>query len=876
MNTKKMAIIFGAMLHDIGKFMQRAEIEKIFPQIKSYYDDFCPTPTSYLHAAHSAFFVEKFLPENTFNKEVKQILYDACRHHRITTAPDIFQQSDRISSGMDRSEMKADMGSYKQIPLYPIFDCIELSYSIFDTHGNFQPRWYYPLSKLTISKDIFPKHMLEKKEEGTLVADYEELWKSFIAELDDINRVSDDLNMYFTELFYLLHKYTWCIPSATNVLPDISLFDHLKTTAAIAACLYDVDQSKSPDGREFILFGADLSGIQSFIFRIAVAQGIGGISKRLRGRSFYIMMLMEVLSRYIIHKLDLTLANINFCGGGNFELLLPHTKEVIEFLKAFELDVNHWLLERFQGQIGLISDYVILSKNDLTDQFSKYKDQLQDAIAQKKRRKFKEFFGFQMIKDDSTGSPIRICPSCQLSVLEKHVDSICSDCQNHKTVGAALPETRVLVFSSENSEQMQTNALAAFSYGKFGTVYLCDALPPKDQNFGHGYFESVKVDQSYSNGKGFYFLSNVLPVARKTMILETEIDPDGETQEEKTGYVQKGQTLSFQTLADMATGDSRIGILKMDVDNLGLIFSIGLEPAKSDQQISSTFRSISRISAVSRELSYFFNGIVNFVCDQITDKWRQESDWKEKFNVSGIFYVVFSGGDDLVIIGPWDWIIELAFQIRQMFKNFTCHNPNLTISAGIFICKPKYPISLAVKKAEEALKRSKEKGKNRITVFDDTVVWDIEDKHLSRVFDPSVQDRYISFEENEVCKETLFKSGVPDLSTEPSLVFSQLLQFEQVLSRLYKAEKIPRRFVHQLIEGKKKYFPVLYNSTMEREEEYHNKMILPYLFYIMRRNLDPETFQELQKEMIIRGEAQSLIRQIKIPTTIFLMKTRQK
>ena len=43
-----------------------------------------------------------------------------------------------------------------------------------------------------------------------------------------------------TQLYYLLEKYLWCVPAqTTNYIPDISLFDHAKTTAAIALCLYD-------------------------------------------------------------------------------------------------------------------------------------------------------------------------------------------------------------------------------------------------------------------------------------------------------------------------------------------------------------------------------------------------------------------------------------------------------------------------------------------------------------------------------------------------------------------------------------------------------------------------------------------------------------
>ncbi len=78
------------------------------------------------------------------------------------------------------------------------------------------------------------------------------LWKEFIKEIQDLGRIKD-IGFYFKELFWLLEKYTWCIPSATNVFPDISLFDHAKTTAAIASVQYLVSKEEKIGEPDFIL-----------------------------------------------------------------------------------------------------------------------------------------------------------------------------------------------------------------------------------------------------------------------------------------------------------------------------------------------------------------------------------------------------------------------------------------------------------------------------------------------------------------------------------------------------------------------------------------------------------------------------------------------
>ena len=98
-------------------------------------------------------------------------------------------------------------------------------------------------------------------------------------------------------LLSLLEATTAGFPSSTNLgeSNDISLYDHLKTTAAIGSCIseYLIESGESDykkrlfdngqtfrDEPAFLLYTADLSGIQSFIYTIADR----GALKWLRGR----------------------------------------------------------------------------------------------------------------------------------------------------------------------------------------------------------------------------------------------------------------------------------------------------------------------------------------------------------------------------------------------------------------------------------------------------------------------------------------------------------------------------------------------------------------------------------------------------------------
>jgi CRISPR-associated protein Csm1 len=108
-------------------------------------------------------------------------------------------------------------------------------------------------------------------------------------------------------------------------------------------------------------------------------------------------------------------------------------------------------------------------------------------------------------------------------------------------------------------------------------------------------------------------------------------------------------------------------------------------------------------------LNYFFTG---WLTDEI----------KKNYNMT---YTVYAGGDDLLLIAPWEDALNLAYKIGTKFKSYVGENPNITISMGINFMRPNSPVGLATKKAEENLEKSKEiREKNRLTVFGTTVNWD--------------------------------------------------------------------------------------------------------------------------------------------------------
>ena len=80
--------------------------------------------------------------------------------------------------------------------------------------------------------------------------------------------------------------------------------------------------------------------------------------------------------------------------------------------------------------------------------------------------------------------------------------------------------------------------------------------------------------------------------------------------------------------------------------------------------------------------------------------------------------IVYSGGDDLFIVGAWDDIVESICDIRNIFLKY-CDN-TLSISSGIRLAKTGYPIHTIAYETEELVEISKNNpNKNSITLFEE-------------------------------------------------------------------------------------------------------------------------------------------------------------
>jgi CRISPR-associated protein Csm1 len=602
--------------------------------------------------------------------------------------------------------------------------------------------YYQRLVPLDLTEDALFPTSNERVEKGQ----YEGLWDAFV---DEMRQLPSFRPADFITLLALLRRYGANVPSATpwesdeehRTVPDVSLYDHTKVVTAIAACLGKLDESTLPDERlsgliarlrqfmraDFVerlqqaeegkpplaLFvRGDVGGIQKFIFCVARPEAdTDGVAKRLRGRSFFVALLTQIIAEWIVRQCELPPTNVLYCGGGAFDLLLPATEEARKVLRQAERTVGDYLLKETGGELSLQLAQVELRAHNFVDFRAVYR-QAVAQLAEARQRKGLAFFSLEFFAPAHV--PLHLCASCGVVEVKVPDPMVCDVCKLHHDIGRKLPDTDSLAFIYQPPDSLSLPKDAvSVSLSPFGVTAAL--LSENERNALLRQKEISKVVLTRLNRPDrFIFPRDDRNIGFRFQFLANEVP------------THNGETLDFDAMAELSTGAARLGVLKMDVDYLGLVFGLGLEPP-----------SISRMATLSSALEMFFGGWLNLLCQKVSHDWRQEREAEEGKPLpvdGGVFYTLYAGGDDVFVIGPWDATLRLAEAINADFHRFVGNNPNLSLSAGVVCVKPKFPVPRFAELAERALKRAKEgreatneallRRGDRITLFDTAVSWE--------------------------------------------------------------------------------------------------------------------------------------------------------
>ena len=567
MNPQTVQATFGCLLHDVGKAVYRAGISDGRHGEAGY----------------------RFVRDIDGYGQAKAVLDCIRCHHaaQLRQAKDcdplaaIAYIADNIAAAADRRQTGDETQFDRYLPLSPVF-----------THLNGE----HPGHTL-------PPHALDGRLRLPLdgffrlsAGDYEQILLTLRRELSALPPQEEWLNS-------LLSVWESCmstVPSSTNTgeSPDISLYDHSKVTAAVGACISEylldrgetdyftalVQQEQSFRLQQaFLLYSADFSGIQKFIYSVSTRNAL----KSLRSRSFFLELCMEHYIDELLQLCGLSRANLLYSGGGHCYVLLPNTEKTVRAIQAWNTRFNDFLIEQFGVRLYLADGYTPCSANDLTNtpaEEAPYQAMFRRVSHQVAKKKLHRYSVQQLRRmnqshQDPGQRECRICGRTD-ALRDGEADTcICLWCALFESLSRKIQGQDVYVVSRDADG---TDFTLPAAQGELSFI-LTNEARARQLLAGEG------VARVYTKNR---FCAGL---RYSTRIYVGDYAADN----------------SMAALAGASEGVPRLGVCRMDVDNLGQSFVSGYEcAAESDPVKRQHFVTLSRTAAFSRQMSLFFKGYI--------------------------------------------------------------------------------------------------------------------------------------------------------------------------------------------------------------------------------------------------------------------------
>lgn len=736
--SEREKILLAALLHDIGKFWQRADSGNSYKssaalsqETKDLARVICPRDPrekkyEKFRCQHALWTYQFF--QDYFRRPESGLAECSAKHH----LPDTFEQqlvqlADWWSAGMERSgggkpapgdSSSADWGKYafKNKPLHSLFADVSL-------HGKGGPVGVYPITPLSLATpEIVTPISVENAGKDDRQANYAASWQGFCREFEQLPH--GNFNVFLESLLPLLKKYTWCIPSDTNNMANVSLYEHLKTTAGIASALFDFWAEEQlprhsgpgevlanrPELMPLLLCCLDISGIQKFIYDVASSKAY----RSLKGRSFYLSLLLDALLKKLLAEANLSPANVIYASGGMAFLLAPNIACVRDAMTTAVDQLNKELWEEHFGNLFVALGWTPFRYNfEKADHFGQLRSSevLDDGqpihnlgdlwraaterTARQKQRKFVTLLQEELFEPKDAGDVDKFCavtgegiPKNTAKNIGRNEDiPVLPSVYEQVELGNRLRRARLLAAAS-----FADGRASDASFSALGQAYhLLRELPaPADPN-PYTLYSINETDFLPAAGApanrayGFLFYGG----STQPMIQEKGID----------------RSKTLEELCEIKPGvTAKMGLLRMDVDNLGKVFIRGL-PVQQ--------RSFAALATLSFHLDYFFSGWLNRLREKLGDDQEH-------------LVILYSGGDDVFALGRWDVVLRFAGCVRKGFRQLVNDHPDLTLSAGIAVVSPKFPIYKAAELAGDAEKKAKQfrnGEKNAVCLFGEALSW---------------------------------------------------------------------------------------------------------------------------------------------------------
>lgn len=412
-----------------------------------------------------------------------------------------------------------------------------------------------------------------------------------------------------------------------------------------------------------MLIAGDLSGIQDYLFD--VAEHNRGQSRRLRARSFYLQMTTEI-------------AAIRLLNAAGWETLPRNGELRLSAAGKFLLEGATLSPERR----STVQEEVNTITKDLL-QTSGMRLRLSLAFSDSDSPPLKQY---QSVMKALQREKLRPASAALIQDQQWNQDALALDALSPPCAICKRVTATQEMDSEDGVQKVCFTCYQDYEMGKrLPDSSWLTLHPQANQKFEIASMGVALHNHEPTTGAYLYSLSGKVPAQRHNIpVLQRRL-------------ARNTPSLDFDEIADKAQGAPYLGVLKMDADNLG----------KTINDLLATATDFTTLKQLSDNLDDFFAA-------QIDGELRKEK-WKN-------IYTVFSGGDDLLLVGAWNTLFDFAYHVqtlfRQRFKKY-----NLTISAGMAIAPKKTPVVQMTRQAEKLLEYAKHAGKDRFATLGQAWEW---------------------------------------------------------------------------------------------------------------------------------------------------------
>lgn len=524
--------------------------------------------------------------------------------------------------------------------------------------------------------------------------------------------LSDDLerSSAFETWIGTIRRFALNVPAPSGE-PGVSLFHEFKLTSALGHAALG-NPNGLADG--FTLVEGDFPGIQKMIYTVTSEKA----AKSVRGRSFFLQLLTEcVVMRLLAELGDLPSTSVLISAGSKFTVLAPAS--ALNHLARLSAEINRGLLNVFYGDIHmtLMGEHVSAQEvvngsarpraakpkqpfYSLIDPNAQLLDKAKTPLTDDERYAllFEPFgVGSKFACAVSRREPQDADERREAEIaIENGASWIAPENRAFIALAERLAEAQqiendrddamYLVFTPTKPETGQDYADYLWQITGWSCSLERDSyvrrLPRDSRPRRVARLNSADFDPAYAQGFRFFALHTPLTMGSDVEWWEQYRHPEcrhADQQSDGEHCPKRGDIRSFDLIASArAKGEFiRYGILRMDVDGLGSMFS--------------TRMTITQRIAASDSLSLFFEGYLPRMCRGVEESTGRDNS----------LYLIYGGGDDLFVVGEWDLLPTLAETIRAEFGAYT--QETLSISAGIILVPLHFPFYRGAELAGKAL-----------------------------------------------------------------------------------------------------------------------------------------------------------------------------